>query len=129
MPGNSRHDQSVTMRGPAAARVNRACEIEARHSQITTGLKRKLAHRTSIAPCSTNNIVDHPDTEDSREPYAANQPLVAPQSAWLYNCSFWRCDDDSSVLRKCRCARSAGFSGGATGVHTGCVSPLRHPYP
>lgn len=61
MPGNSPHDQSVTMRGPAAVRVNRAYEIGARRSHTRAGLERKLAHRTTIAPCSMNNIVDHPD--------------------------------------------------------------------
>lgn len=60
MPGNSRHGESVTMRGPVAARLNRASERSAtfsRHGRF----KRKLAHRTTIAPCSINNIVDHPD--------------------------------------------------------------------
>lgn len=52
MPGPSPHRQSVTMRAPAAARVNRTSEIGARHSRIPAGLERKLAHRTTITPCS-----------------------------------------------------------------------------
>lgn len=52
MPGLSPHRQSVTMRAPASARVNRTSEIGARHSRIPAGLERKLAHRTTITPCS-----------------------------------------------------------------------------
>lgn len=52
MPGPSPHRQSVTMRAPAAAQVNRTSEIGARHSRIPAGLERELAHRMAITPCS-----------------------------------------------------------------------------
>lgn len=52
MPGPSPHRQSVTMRAPASAQVNRTSEIGARHSRIPARLERKLAHCTTITPCS-----------------------------------------------------------------------------
>lgn len=92
MPGPSPHRQSVTMRaaGPAAAQVNRTSEIGARHSRIPAGLERKLAHRTTITPCSNRRshrqriAVNHMQrTNRSSRPRAHRYTISSLFGVWM----------------------------------------------